>query len=274
MNDALKRTLRRVGVKPSKELGQNFLIDANVIDQIMQFGRPSASDTVVEIGPGLGALTDELIEATEDFSVIEIEPAFCRYLRERHENLTIHEQDVRFFDFSTLGDDLVVFGNLPYSFSSPIIFHLISHAASIQRAILLLQKEFVQRVAASPGGRIYGALSVACQLYADVRTGPIVYPGSFHPPPTVDSQLLELRFLKEPRVPGVDPFWFQRSVQACFYRRRRKLLNSVKASKMFADIDIEDALREAGVDPEARAETLSLEVYGKISECFRKRVNQ
>ena len=264
----VKDVLKELGVRPSKALGQNFLIDASVVSTIVDFGRPSAADTIVEIGPGLGALTREL-NAVRQPLLIEIEAEFCERLAREFPGVRIISEDVRGVDFGSLGGDLLVFGNLPYSFSSDIIFHLISQAKCIRRAVLLLQKEFVERLGAEPGGRDYGVLSIMCQLWADVHFGPVISGRAFHPVAQVDSQLVELSFLGSARFPVSDLFWFRRFVTACFTKRRKKLSNSLKASRMATGDQIEGAFRKTGLDPNRRPETLSIQEFVELAEAFR-----
>ncbi len=260
----IKESLRTLGHRPTKERGQNFLIDPSCIDSIVQFGKPAPGERIVEIGPGLGALTGEL-QARGPLTVIEIEEKFCRDLKQRFPSLEIIQSDVREVDFSELGTNLVVFGNLPYSFSTDIIFHLVDHHQAISRAILLLQKEFADRLAASPGGRTYGTLTISAQLFADIRSGP-VFPGtSFEPHAKVDSRVVQLKFLPEPRYQVDNMFWFKRVVKAAFFKRRRKLLNSLQASEGFSDMDIAQALSQAGLSPDCRAETVDIEAYANLS---------
>lgn len=260
----VKEQLKKLRVRPVKERGQNFLIDSSVIQAIIDFAKPDKSENLVEIGPGLGALTAELYRIAP-LKVIEIEEAFCADLIKRFPDLVIFNDDVRSVDFNELGEELTVFGNLPYSFSTDIIFHLVAFAPAINRAVLLLQREFAERLAAEPGGRDYGALTVSAKLWTNVRLGPTVSGGAFHPPAKVDSTVVELRFLSEPRYQVKNSFWYQRVVKAAFFKRRRKLLNSLNASQAFPDLDIEAILEELDISKEQRAETLSIAEYVKLS---------
>lgn len=264
----VKNKLSQVQVRPSKERGQNFLIDHSVIDSIVSFGDPKLGDAVVEIGPGLGALTEKL-QAITPLTIIEIEPQFCKDLQTRFSSLQVINQDVRTVDFSTIGKDLVVFGNLPYSFSTDIIFHLIDQRRSIARAIVMLQKEFADRMGAGPGGKDYGVLSISCQLFCDIRLGRVVPGNSFHPPTKVQSRVLEMKFLPEPRFPIPDLDWFKRVVKGAFLQRRKKIHNSLKASCIRSGEQIMEALQRAGIDSNRRAETLSIEEFVKLSETLR-----
>jgi len=262
-----KDILRGLKVKPSKEKGQNFLIDPGVIDEVISFGRPRKGEAIVEIGPGLGALTSEL-SGVSTLTVIEIEGEFCRELSQKYPEIKVIHSDVRSVDFSSLGEDLVVFGNLPYSFSTDIVFHLIEHRSCISRAVLMLQKEFAERMGASPGGRDFGVLSISCQLWTDVHFGPVISGKSFHPPAKVDSQLVELVFLKESRFPVSDMVTFKKVVAAAFFKRRKKIVNSLVASRAYDRELIHEALGKAGIDPGRRAESLSIEEFFTLAEEF------
>ncbi len=262
-----KDLLRRLGVFPQKERGQNFLVDLAALQSIVRFGRPERGRSLIEIGPGLGALTEELADYGS-LSVIEIEPKFCEMLRSRFPQVNIIEADVRTVDFCELGKDLIVFGNLPYSLSTDIILHLLNYSSCISRAVLLLQKEFSARLASPPGSRDYGVISIGCQLKADVRLGPVIPAEAFYPSPTVESQLVELRFLPEPRCKPKSSFNFHRLVAAAFVKRRKKLSNSLRISGSFDAAQVEQALAKAGVDPNRRPETLSIEEFCRISDAF------
>lgn len=258
-----KDRLRDLQVRPAKSRGQNFVIDSSVVRSIVEFGDPQPAEKLIEIGPGLGALTAELA-AYPDLTLIEIEPRFCAELREKFPSARIVNADVREVDLAELGGDLVIFGNLPYSFSTEIITWMLDGASRLKRAVLMLQKEFAERLAAPPGGKDYGAISVGCQLRADIRSGPIVPGNSFHPPASVESMVIELRFLGGLRHGVADPEAFRRVVKAAFMKRRKKILNSMKSSGYYSGEAIAAALEAAGIDPGRRAETLSLEEFVKL----------
>lgn len=263
----VKDQLRHLEVRPSKGRGQNFVIDPTVTAAILEFGAPHPEEHLVEIGPGLGALTAELARFPT-LTLIEIEPKFCAELGERFPGVRIINEDVRAVDFGGIGRDLVVFGNLPYAFSTDIVFHLIGAAPYLKRAVLLLQREFAERLAAAPGGRDYGLLSVSAQVWSEMRLGPIIPGTAFHPPARVESRVIELSFRREPRVPVRDPLWFKRVVSACFLKRRKKVVNSLLAAGLFQKEQILAGLAAAGVDPNRRAETMSIEEFFNLSEAL------
>jgi 16S rRNA (adenine1518-N6/adenine1519-N6)-dimethyltransferase len=259
-----KDTLRDLAVNPSKSKGQNFLIAPGALAAIVDFGNPLSDESLLEIGPGLGALTSELLRIAP-VTVIEIEERFCDDLEERFENITIVHADCREVDLAELGDNLTVFGNLPYSFSTDIIMQLVDQRAVVNRAVLLLQKEFVERLGGKPGTKAYGTLSVAVQLHASVTLGPVIGGDCFHPPAKVESQVVELSFFKTPKYEIKNSYWHQRLVAAAFFRRRKKIANSIQASGSFPGIDIIAILKAAGVDPEQRAETLTVAQFVSVS---------
>lgn len=261
----VKDKLLQLGLTPKKGLGQNFLIEPAVIDQIEQFGRPWEVSHLIEIGPGLGALTGRLVKYAP-LAVIEVEETFCDEIRKQYPSVRVIQSDVRSVSFSSLGENMVVFGNLPYSFSTEILFHLLAQAPSLSRAVLMLQKEFVERMAAAPGCKAYGALSVACQLRSDLRVGPVITGDCFYPSAGVDSRLVELSFLKELRYPVSDQLWLQKVVKASFGRRRKKLINSLTASGLFSRSVVERALLDCAIDQGRRAETLALHEFVDLAE--------
>lgn len=275
MKPRVKDLLKSIGVSPSKSRGQNFLIDDLALEQIVMFSRVGPQENVVEIGPGLGALTSRLM-GSHSLTVVEIETKFCDVIRTKFPQIEVLNEDIRELDLSQIaqskGSRLVVLGNLPYAFSTEIIFTLIAHSAAIDRSILLLQREFVERLAAPPGSRTYGALSVGCQLWCTVRLGPIINGEYFHPPTKVESRLVELKFSPQPRFPINDVITFHRLVAAAFYRRRKKLTNSVVASGAFSSASLAKALDETQIDGNLRAEMISVEQFAILSNELSKEI--
>lgn len=265
----VKSALNKMGVRPSKARGQNFLIDTTVLDSIVEFGDPKPEENVIEIGPGLGALTEKLLQIVPALKVIEVESEFCKTLSEKFgKKIQVWNADVRTVDFEPFGKELVVFGNLPYSLSTEIILHLISQRKYVSRGIFLLQKEFAERLGASPGSKAYGSLSVAVQLWCDTRLGVLVSGNSFHPPTEVTSRVIELIFRTEPKVP-VDNFeWFEKIVRASFSQRRKKLKNSLLSVGWLDKDKIDRACDEAQIDSDRRAETLSILEFSKLARAL------
>ena len=213
-------------------------------------------------------MTAELVRFGKP-QLVELERKFCDDLSLKYPGLNIINCDVRKVDFSQLGDNLVVFGNLPYVFSTDIVFHLIAHHKVVTRAVLMLQREFAERMAASPGGRTYGVLSVGCQMQADIILGPIISGDSFHPPTSVESRLVEMRMLPQPRIQISDVAWYQRVVKAAFSKRRKQLANSLKGSGMVPTDKVAVALAACSIDPTRRAETLSIQEFAALADALR-----
>jgi 16S rRNA (adenine1518-N6/adenine1519-N6)-dimethyltransferase len=259
-----KDTLLDLDVRPSKARGQNFLTRTEVIDAIVSFAQAPASSHIVEIGPGTGALTERIASA-QKLTLIEIEPKFCSFLQERFPHAMIRNQDARTIDFASIGEQLFVFGNIPYSFSTEILFQIVRCRASVSSAVLMVQREFAERVAAQPGGREYGSLSVAVQVYADVELGPIISGDCFHPPTAVESQVMKLSFLERPRVDIGDPDHFEKVVRGAFAQRRKKVVNSLLSCGRWSREQIVSALLAAGISPDTRAEQIDIPRFAALA---------
>jgi len=244
-----------------KRFGQNFLADRHYIDRIVAAVDPALDDNIVEIGPGLGALTVPLLERVEHLTVIEIDRDLAAKLTAQYPSarLALHNADALKFDFSTLGADLRVVGNLPYYISSPLLFHLARYAASLRDVTVMLQKEVVERMIAAPATRAYGRLTVMLQVRFRVERLFSVPAGAFRPAPKVDSAVARLVPLREDRPWLSDEAFFARVVAAAFGQRRKTLRNALKT---IAD---EEKLERAGIAPGARGETLSVADFVRLA---------
>lgn len=247
-----------------KRFGQNFLQDAFVIDQIVASIAPTDDATMLEIGPGLGALTEPVCERIEQLHVVELDKDLVKRL-ETHpfiqNKLNIHFADALKFDFSQVITDkpLKVFGNLPYNISTPLMFHLFSFAEHIQDMHFMLQKEVVLRLAAGPGHKNYGRLSVMAQYYCQVMPVLEVPPHAFVPPPKVDSAVVRLVPHKTPPVTLNSIDDLARVTAEAFNQRRKTIRNSLKNSIS------SEQLTALGINPELRAENLSLADFALIA---------
>ena len=255
------------GHQARKRFGQNFLVSPGVIRKIIEAIAPRPDDTVVEIGPGLGAITEPLLERLTHLHVVELDRDLIARLRERFttDQLTIHAGDALQFDFAALrsGAPLKIVGNLPYNISSPLLFHLATQAAHVAEMHFMLQKEVVDRMVAAPDSSDYGRLSVMLQYRFYMERLFIVPPGSFNPAPKVDSAVVRLIPLKvDAGKTARDEALFARLVTAAFSQRRKMLRNTLK------EFGGESLLEANGIVPTARAETLSVNDYIRLSNAL------
>ncbi len=247
-----------------KRFGQNFLEDDGIIGDIVAAIHPRSQDCMVEIGPGLAALTTPLLDTLEHLHVVEIDRDLIARLKQRFkaERLTIHEGDALAFDFgrlATTGNGLRVVGNLPYNISTPLLFHLATYADSVRDMHFMLQKEVVERMVAEPGSSEYGRLSVMLQYRFAMELLFIVPPTAFNPPPKVDSAIVRMVPLPAAALMARDEALFARVVSAAFSQRRKMLRNTLRAL-----LD-EATLAALGIAPTARAEDLSVAEYVRIA---------
>jgi len=267
--------LIKSGLKPRKRLGQHFLEDRAAIEAIISHAHFKATDVVVEIGPGLGALTIPMLPYIHHLVAIEKDPLLVKILwqkftAEQRRKVTLVSEDVLKLDFRQINDTfrqkLRVLGNLPYNISAPLLEHLIENRLYIRNAILMFQYEVARRLTASPNTKEYGALSVAFQYYA--RISPIlkITRTSFYPKPKVDSMILELDFDKPHPCRAQNDEWFLRVVKAAFSFRRKTIRNSLERALAPAARDmIACALEKSSIDPKRRAETLTIDEYIRLS---------
>lgn len=255
---------------PKKNLGQHFLTDRRYIDMIVLAVDPKPGDRLVEIGPGQGAITFPLLRRHGELTVIEFDRDLITPLMEASEGigrLTVIHKDVLQVDFSKLAADdgqhggrqIRLVGNLPYNISSPILFHALEHAAAVRDMHFMLQKEVVDRMAAGPGSKVFGRLSVMLQAYCTVTALFDVPPGAFRPPPKVDSAVVRLVPLPAADVGITDPALFERMVRDAFGQRRKTLRNALQLVCSGADIEA------AGLRPDARAEQLEVAEFKRLA---------
>jgi 16S rRNA (adenine1518-N6/adenine1519-N6)-dimethyltransferase len=246
---------------PRKRFGQNFLADAHYVARIIDAVAPKRGDNIVEIGPGLAALTGGLIERAGHLSAIEIDRDLAQRLRDSFtpDKLTLYEGDALDFDYARLGARLRIVGNLPYNISSPLLFHLATFASSIEDITVMLQKEVVARMAAQPDTADYGRLTVMLQVRFAITRLFIVPPGAFRPAPNVDSAVVRLRPLGEAAPVLANADLFARVVGAAFAQRRKTLRNAL------ADVCDVPTMQAAAIDPTARGETLAVADFVRLA---------
>lgn len=268
MVDHPRDMLKRLGLQAKHSWGQNFLSDEVVLEGIAEQALLRKDEPCVELGAGLGHLTRYLLATGAKVTAVERDRDLAEALRrQKLDGLVLVEANASELDFAkTAGaDQVVVVGNLPYHLTSPILFGVLDQKAHVPRAVFTLQKEVVDRLAAKPGGRDYGVLTVMLGLSFEVERCFDVPAARFHPPPKVDSAVLRLTRRPKPVAEVTDEARFRRVVKAAFAQRRKTLSNSLKSDKALAEqVDFAAALVRAGIDGKRRAETLSVEEFARL----------
>ncbi len=255
------------GHKAKKSFGQNFLVDQNIIADIIRAIRPEANDNMVEIGPGLGALTRPLLKQLNKLHVVEIDRDIIARLKTDYpqDKIVIHEGDALKFDFATLGTPLRIVGNLPYNISSPLLFHFADYADRITDMHFMLQNEVVERMVAAPSTPEYGRLSVMLQYRFYMEKLIDVPPQSFRPAPKVDSAIVRMIPIPADKITVKDETLFAKVVSAAFGQRRKTLRNTLKAYLTEADFV------QLGIDAQLRAENLGVAEFASITRLLSGR---
>lgn len=272
--------LRRNGLAPHKKLGQNFLVHRHTAERIVELAAPGRDDVIVEVGVGLGALTNSIAERAAEVIGIEADSGIVQWHREHHdlaENVTLIHGDILRLGLKEIaeraGGPLRIIANLPYSISSPFLFRLLDHRELVDWAVVMLQKEVALRLTAQPGTREYGIPSVLFAACATIEHLLQVKPAEFHPRPKVDSMVVRIRFQPAPdRVRGMAPFdWelMKKIVHGSFGLRRKTLLNGLAATGLIGDRKLLAAIiLGAGISPDTRPERLSLEQFAELARCI------
>ena len=253
------------GHKARKRFGQNFLQDTGIILKIVRAIAPAGKDHLVEIGPGMGAITELLLEENGRLDVIELDRDLIPGLRVKFFNypeFTLHEADALKFDFAKLrktDEKLRIVGNLPYNISTPLIFHLLSFQGLIHDMHFMLQKEVVERLAAKPGTGEWGRLSVMAQYYCDIENLFLVPPECFKPQPKVESAIVRMTPKQQPTHQALDEKILGETLRLAFAQRRKTLRNNMKGYVTVEQLEALD------LDPQRRPETLSLEEFVKLA---------
>ncbi len=247
---------------PRKRFGQNFLVDKGVIQDIVSAIRPQADDRMVEIGPGLGALTNPLLQSLNHLHCVEIDRDIIARLHKTYpaEKLTVHGIDALKFDFGALGDKLRIVGNLPYNISSPLLFHLAEYGERIHDMFFMLQKEVVDRMVAEPSTPDYGRLSVMLQYRFVMDKVLDVPPEAFNPPPKVDSAVVRMIPLPASMIKVKDPARLEQVVAQAFSQRRKTLRNNLRGLLEPADFEA------LGIDAGLRPENLTVQQFCALAD--------
>lgn len=270
--EVTQHILKVFHLRASKKLGQNFLIDAAVVRGIVKAAELQEGERVLEIGPGIGTLTQGLAESGAQVTAVELDkklPAVLAETLKGYENVRIVQGDILKTDIRELMGDapFKVAANLPYYITTPILMALLEQRLPIRKIVTMVQKEVAERMIAPPGSKTYGALSVAVQYYTAPEIVLDVPPKSFIPAPEVDSVVIACKVRGEPPVTVRDEKLFFRVVKAAFGQRRKTLSNALKGAGFLKD-EVQEALEKAGIEAARRGETLSLEEFAQLADAF------
>ena len=276
----IKDILDRYGFKFSKSLGQNFLIDGNIIKRIVEIAGLDEKSGVLEIGPGFGTLTQLLCKKANKVIAIEVDKSLIEVHKGTldYSNLKIIYDDFLKVDVNKLieeefkGLDVKIVANLPYYITTPIIMKILEEKYKVSKIVVMVQKEMAQRLNSKPGTKDYGAITLAVQYRADTNIAMIVPNSVFMPKPKVDSAVIEFRILPKPRIDVCDEKMLFAVIKASFAQRRKTILNGLSNSLNFSKDIINESLVSAGINPGIRGEKLTLEEFGRISDEISKRV--
>lgn len=281
-----KGIVEKYGFSFKKSLGQNFLIDTNILNRIVDFAEVGPETAAIEIGPGIGALTEQLAKRAKKVVAFEIDQRLLPILAETlepYDNVKVIHSDVLKADVHHVigeefepGQDIMVVANLPYYVTTPILFKLLEEKLPIRGIVVMLQKEVADRIAASPGTKDYGSLSIAIQYYTEAETVMTVPRTVFVPQPNVDSAVIRLTKRSKPAVEVLDEAFFFEVVRASFAQRRKTLMNNLvhNLQGVLKDKDLlEQALQTVNIDPKRRGETLTIEEFGHLSDILYKQKN-
>ena len=254
--------------KPKKSLGQNFLIDRNIQEKIVSNLDLSSSDSVLEIGPGEGAITGALCQESGKVYAVEIDRLLCAFLANKFaglQNISIINADILKFDLRSLpsGSKYRVIGNIPYYITSPIVEHLILYRERIEDIFLTVQKEFAHRMVADPGSKAYGSFSCFVQYYTEPEILFLIKRNSFHPAPKVDSCFLRMKLREEPAVKVKNEAMLFKIIRTAFQQRRKTMKNGLE--ELIPNRQLEEFFRAYDIEPRIRAEDLSLQDFANLA---------
>lgn len=267
--EVTRHILKTFDIHMSKKLGQNFLIDEGVVNNIVKAAEISEGETVLEIGPGIGTLTQALAEAKANVIAVEIDnklPEVLAKTLEGYDNVRIVHGDILKVNIRELVEDkpFKVVANLPYYITTPIIMGILEQKLPVTRMVTMIQKEVADRMVAKPGKKDYGSLSVAVQYYTEPEIVALVPPKSFIPAPAVDSVVISCKVRENPAVKVNSEKMFFRIAKGAFAQRRKTLSNSLKTTGIASE-KIKEALESSGIDGMRRGETLSLQEFADIA---------
>lgn len=275
--------VKKHGFKFTKSLGQNFLIDDNIVDKIVAGAGIGPGDKIIEVGPGIGTLTREMASRAQNLMAVEIDKNLIPILEDTlgdYDNVKIVNEDIIKADIRGLIDEnlgggpVKLVANLPYYITTPIIMRFLEENINVTDIVVMVQKEVAERMNAQPGGKDFGALSVAVQYYCDTEIVAKVPRHLFVPQPNVDSIVIALRVRPERKYKVDDEDLYFKVVKAAFGQRRKTLINSISSMGNLAKDQVKEALEEAGIDPKRRGETLSLDEFAILSNVIGNKLKE
>lgn len=276
-----KFLMNKYNIIASKRLGQNFLINDNIVDDIIQKSEVNSQDLIIEVGPGLGNLTSRLLEKAGKVISIELDPKMINILNDRfslYDNFELIYEDILKIDLKKLISDNLneniktakVVANLPYYITTPIIMKLLEENLNLESITVMVQKEVAERLAATPGDKLSGAITYSIYYYTTPEIIIDVPSSSFIPEPQVDSAVIKFDILKEPRIKVIDEKLFFKVIKSAFLQKRKTLVNTFLNSNIFENREkAEKMLLDLGLDIKIRGEKLSLEDFAKITEYIK-----
>lgn len=282
-HSATMELVKKHGFKFTKSLGQNFLIDDNIVDKIVAGAGIGPGDKIIEVGPGIGTLTREMASRAQNLMAVEIDKNLIPILEDTlgdYDNVKIVNEDIIKADIRGLIDEnlgggpVKLVANLPYYITTPIIMRFLEENINVTDIVVMVQKEVAERMNAQPGGKDFGALSVAVQYYCDTEIVAKVPRHLFVPQPNVDSIVIALRVRPERKYKVDDEDLYFKVVKAAFGQRRKTLLNSISSMGNLSKDQVKEALEEAGIDPKRRGETLSLDEFAILSNVIGNKLKE
>lgn len=274
-NRSTRSIVEKYGFRFTKSLGQNFLTDLRVVDDIIAGAEITKDDSVIEIGPGVGTLTRKLLEHAGKVTAIELDEELIPILSEElkeYDNFTLIHGDAVKLDLKEIaeGKKVKFVANLPYYVTTPIIAGILSSGMDFDSLTIMVQKEVAERMAAVPGTKDYGSLTILVRYYCDIKVVRNVPPSAFIPRPKIDSTVIRLNKLEKPRAEVEDEKLFFNIVRHSFNMRRKTLVNGLKSMGLSRET-IDEAMAECGIDSKVRGETLSVEKFAELSNSIGKR---
>jgi len=273
---SIKRELSEYGLVPRKRWGQHFLVDRNILSKVVRTAELEKGDVILEIGPGMGEMTLALARQVKKVIAVEIDRKLVKILKEKttdFSNIIVIEGDILKISLEQLyrqgHQQLKVVANLPYQISTPLLFRFIESKQLFSSFTLMLQREVAERMIASPGGKVYGPLSIFTQSVSDLSIQFYIKPSAFFPPPKVESAVIRMVWKERPLVRLEEEGWFKKVVKGCFSYRRKRLVNALRHADLLLPEDLEKRIEKIGIDSQRRPETLTIQEFARLADALR-----